>query len=361
VAADTVELDRVFREIDQAAEPEQVFGEVAGDTDARLRQVRGVYRRLAKVVHPDRHDGAEKAVLAFRRLDTLYARARALIAAGTYGEDRAPTVTIRTKRREYAVSRKVSAGEICDVFECDYGDGFRRAVVKVARHPRDNDLVQAEAATLRRLRKALDDRWLPFLPEPVDLLGWKASGGIVRRGLVLERLDGFYPLDAVVDAHPGGVDPRDMAWVWRRLLAILGAAHEQGVVHGAVVPSSVLIHPGKHGLVLADWSYAVDAGGRPRVVSRRYRSFYPPELADRRLGPEADIFMGARTMLALVGGSSSVPPLSLPAPMRAFFRACALPERSRPDDAWGLQQTFDDVLYRLYGPRKFRPFAMPPS
>jgi hypothetical protein len=271
VAADTVELDRVF-------------GEVAGDTDARLRQVRGVYRRLAKVVHPDRHDGAEKAVLAFRRLDTLYARARALIAAGTYGEDRAPTVTIRTKRREYAVSRKVSAGEICDVFECDYGDGFRRAVVKVARHPRDNDLVQVEAATLRRLRKALDDRWLPFLPEPVDLVGWKASGGIVRRGLVLERLDGFYPLDAVVDAYPAGVDPRDMAWVWRRLLAILGAVHEQGVVHGAVVPSSVLIHPGKHGLVLADWSYAVDAGGRPRVVSRRYRSFYPPELADRRPG-----------------------------------------------------------------------------
>ncbi len=31
----------------------------------------------------------------------------------------------------------------------------------------------------------------------------------------------------------------------------------------------------------------------------------------------------------------------------------------RPQDAWRLLAELDDLLGRLYGPRRFRPFAMP--
>jgi hypothetical protein len=31
----------------------------------------------------------------------------------------------------------------------------------------------------------------------------------------------------------------------------------------------------------------------------------------------------------------------------------------RPQDAWRLLAEFDELLERLYGPRTFRPFAMP--
>jgi hypothetical protein len=48
-----------------------------------------------------------------------------------------------------------------------------------------------------------------------------------------------------------------------------------------------------------------------------------------------------------------------PAALRRFADGCALPAlRARPDDAWRLLGELDDVLERLYGPRKFRPFIL---
>jgi len=50
----------------------------------------------------------------------------------------------------------------------------------------------------------------------------------------------------------------------------------------------------------------------------------------------------------------------LPAPMAAFARGCLLAgPRRRPADAWPLLAELDELLERLYGPRTFRPFAMP--
>ena len=58
-------------------------------------------------------------------------------------------------------------------------------------------------------------------------------------------------------------------------------------------------------------------------------------------------------MTALTGGR-------LPAPLRAFARGCMLANpRQRPHDAWQLLHELDELLGRLYGARKFRPFAIP--
>jgi hypothetical protein len=49
-----------------------------------------------------------------------------------------------------------------------------------------------------------------------------------------------------------------------------------------------------------------------------------------------------------------------PAPVAALARGCMLASpRGRPQDAWQLLGELDDLLGRLYGPRKFRPFAIP--
>jgi len=50
----------------------------------------------------------------------------------------------------------------------------------------------------------------------------------------------------------------------------------------------------------------------------------------------------------------------LPAALTAFARGCQLASpRRRPGDAWTLLAELDDLLGRLYGPRRFRPFARP--
>lgn len=87
---------------------------------------------------------------------------------------------------------------------------------------------------------------------------------------------------------------------------------------------------------------------------KRYLHWYPPEvLAGDPAGPDLDTWLATRCMTELVGPR-------MPTRMAAFARGClpASPSR-RPVDAWLLLAEFDELLGRLYGPRTFRPFAMP--
>ncbi len=190
------------------------------------------------------------------------------------------------------------------------------------------------------------------------------ASGAVRHASILDRLDGFVSLADIRRAYPDGLDPRDAAWIWRRLLVALGFAHRAGVIHGAVLPPHVMIHPAEHGLVLIDWCYSVRArSDRIPAIVARYRDWYPPEvLARQALGPATDIYLAARCLTDLMGGPAGPGSTKSPVPRRlaAFADGCALPQPSRrPQDAWRLLGELDDLLERLYGRHRFRPFAMP--
>jgi serine/threonine protein kinase len=137
-------------------------------------------------------------------------------------------------------------------------------------------------------------------------------------------------------------------------LVALGAAHRAGVVHGAVLPEHVLIHPELHGLTLIDWCYSTT---RPEdhvpALVDRYSDAYPPEVPQSRPAtPATDIYLASGLMLRLMGEKA-------PPRLRRFIGGCrALAARMRPQDAWALLTELDEVLHDLYGPRRFRPFAM---
>lgn len=322
--------------------PEEVFGVPTYTAPAEvLGYVSRVYRRRARELHPDLGGSPDQ----FMRLTELYETAVRLINAGTYGKRRPPVITVTANRRTYTLTDRLAVGDFCDVYRCEQG------VFKIVRVPRDNDLLRAEAHSLRSLG-ALEDVLHPFVPQLLGSIAVKQSGGRVRQALLLENLGGFISLDDMLRVRADPLDGRDMAWMWRRLLFILGAVHRQvGLTHGAVVPSNVMIHPQKHGLVLIDWAYAVKHGERLKAVSGAYRHLYPQEALDKQpVGPEEDIYLGAKTMLHICP--------DLPRPLRAYFRSCLLPRRMRPADAWEMQETFDEVLERTYGPRVFRPFSI---
>jgi hypothetical protein len=224
----------------------------------------------------------------------------------------------------------------------------------VPRSPADNDLMAAEAAALTRLHRDGQARHRAYAPRLRESFTHSDPAGVRRTLNVIDRCHGFVGLDEVARAHPDGVDPRDAAWMWRRLLVAIGWAHRAGVVHGAVLPEHVLIHPGEHGLVLVDWCYSVTPGQPLTALVAKHRDRYPPEVPAKRPATSAtDIHLATTTLQRLIGDR-------MPPRLRRFADGCRQDApRMRPQDAWRLLAELDEHLHDLYGPRRFRPFTMP--
>jgi len=291
------------------------------------------YRKLVKIVHPDVAPAGQSltATAAFATLSALWA-------------DRD---VLTTRRGSYRLGALVAAGDLANLHVVE-GAG---ALLKLPREPADNDLMAAEAEALRKLGG--DPKFGAYIPRLIDSFSHEDERGARRTANVIARQRGFVSLADVAGAYPGGVDPRDAAWMWRRLLTALGWAHRAGVVHGAILPEHVLIHPAQHGLVLVDWCYSVRPGERVAALVARHRDAYPSEVVDRRpAGPATDVFMATGLMRRLIKD----PP---PAMIR-FADGCSYDApRMRPQDAWKLLAELDELLEALYGPRRFREFAMP--
>ncbi|MGV9414812.1 hypothetical protein ACWDOP_33335 [Nocardia sp. NPDC003693] len=327
-------------EIRAARRPEDLFGSAATDSAARVAAKRR-YHRMAAVVHPDRVDraDAELAATAFARLARLY---RQWLATGP------ATIELTGKYATHPVGELYARGSVADVYHC----GSDR-VVKIPRRAVANRLLAGERNALRDIAStAAGHEWLrPYFPELVDTVDHHdaATGEHRAVNVLTAHIDGFVTLEQVRAAYPGGLDPRDYAWMHRRLLRCLAGAALAGWVHTALTPANVLIHPRQHGVVLAGWSFATRPGA-PAAATLGALD-YPPEIRDA-VSPATDVYLAHGLMLTMLGDRA-------PAPMRTFAAGCRQSDpRLRPDAA-DLLGEFDDLLDRLYGQRRFRPFELP--
>ncbi|WP_433346205.1 serine/threonine protein kinase [Micromonospora sp. CA-111912] len=321
--------DEAIRLVAAARTDADLFG-----ADAPARR----YRELVAALHPDRLGALDEAVRAeatdaFMQVTTRW-RASQVFVLGAY-----------------RLGPLAHTGDLADLYDV----GADR-LLKLPRNPTDNDLMAREAHALRTVEERGDPRYLPYVPRLVDSFRHRdAATGAQRQISVLATAPGLRSLDEVRRAYPDGLDARDAAWMWRRLLVALGLAHRAGVVHGAVLPRHVLIDPDGHGVVLVDWCFSVVGEGAVPALVPGHEDWYPPEAAAKRpCGPGTDLAMAARCMTWLMGDRA-------PRELRAFADGCRRPAlNSRPDDAWRLLGELDEVLERLYGPRTFRPFTLNP-
>ena len=315
------------------------------------------YRHLIRLLHPDTAPPgrAAEATAACGTLNGLNA-ARGAVAP--------PAGTVTTPHHRYTTADLQVTGDLAVLRRAraaPHRDPYteRDVLLKIPRSPADNDLIAREATALNRLARYGDPRFHAYAPTLVETFRYSdpADRGsrAVRQVNAIQRLDGFRPLTDLAAARPEGVDARDAAWIWRRLLVALGYAHRAGVRHGAVLPEHIMIHPELHGVVLVDWCYSVTGDHAPLpALVERHRDRYPPEVLAREPATEAtDLHMAGLCMAALMGDQA---PLAL----RAFVVGSTLrEERRRPHDAWRLLAELDDLLDRLYGPRTFRPLHLP--
>lgn len=303
-----------------------------------------LYRRLARKLHPD-VAGSNGDMAA---LNAAWEAAQRRLSGARAGE-----VTITSRKHAYKVLRPLVAGDVADlhVAECD----GEEVLLKVARSPKDADLLAAEAESLKAIHAAHDDGCNGWFPWVLESFAFSSPGQPKRRCNVLGPLHGFHSMDEVRSA--GWVHPRDIAWIARRILYSLSQAHEVGRVQGGLVPAHVMVHPTGHRVVLVGWGGSVEVGQPLKVRVPNYHDWYPPEVADRGpSGTDLDLFMFGK----MLDQSAWAPPGPATMAIRAFGRGCALEAKARrPKDATELLAEFDDLLERLWGARTYHQFEMP--
>jgi hypothetical protein len=274
-------------------------------------------------------------------------------------------VRLGDAHHRYTPLRLLGSDDVADLYlattanESDTGTD-NLYLLKVARALEDNAHLDIERKTLTKLLGgAGPTTYRKYLPALVE--SFMATDRPVRWVNVFRCVPGFYTLEQVHEQHPA-LDGRHLAWIFKRLLTVLGFSHRQKIIHGAVLPDHALIHAANHGLQLAGWGRSVAVGQRLRSIPARYREWYPAEVQRRQpASPATDLFLAARCVVYLAGGDplTNRMPETVPLPMRRFLGTCLLESpRMRPDDAWALQEDFDDLLHALYGPPTFHELTL---
>lgn len=322
---ETVEVRRILKQA--ALDPVAFFGD---DIDGR-------YREYAQFLHPDRGGNKDD----FQKLVELRDLAKQ------------PVVVIDSPKRHLSLRSQLGRGDLCDVFYAVADDKsfvLKRPYVEL---PAANNLMAKERESLEQLHeKAKGYTYSSYLPKPVE------SFVVDKKRInVFEWRPGLFTGQQIQEVH-GSLGGRHLAWMFKRVLSILGFIHSAGWVHGAIVPQHTLFCAEDHGLHLVDWIHCELIGKPIKIVPANNKSWYP---ADKIATPAFDIWMAAKTIIYLAGGdpTKNTLPATVHPLMRQFILSCVLPRTKLPqEDAWHLNDQFTDLLDQLYGPPCFVPLEM---
>lgn len=126
-------------------------------------------------------------------------------------------------------------------------------------------ILQTMSAKAREIEAASDPDLKPlnyqhFFPELVESFISAGQGG--RRISILsypEEIDTplqITPISSLVGKERVRVDPRTAAWIFGKVLKVLGFAHDQSIANGFVTGTNILIEREQHGVIIFDWTQA---------------------------------------------------------------------------------------------------------
>ena len=191
-----------------------------------------------------------------------------------------------------------------DLLREQFGDPDPFVALKVlnedfADYPDASALLYSEFALTMRLRH----------PNVVRLYSFEVDSSCQRAFITLELMRGL-TLDQLLCERPQGLPWGEFQEIALALLDALAYSHEQGVLHGDLKPSNVMLT--ESGLRLFDYGLGqareglVD--GLPKLSRERFDAWTPryaaPELLEGApLSPATDLFAAACVLHELLGGS----------------------------------------------------------
>jgi len=269
----------------------------------------------------------------------------------------------------WSLNRLISQGETSDVY---FGQRARwpteLVILKILRDPQNSQQLDNEWEVLQHLHGSTAqgaDTFTTLLPQLVSHGKISAGQFTGRQANIFRWESGFrHNLAEVIHAYPQGIPPRSSIWVWRRILETLSFIHASGMVHGAVLPSHLLIQENEHGIRLIGYSRAGQKGEKVKVPSTEFESFIlEASRSLKTLTTQLDLMMSARCMAALLGGESITVslPASVPPQLAEVIIRVALidPEAGSSEEAWSIREELGRVADNVFGPPQFCPIIMP--
>lgn len=187
----------------------------------------------------------------------------------------------------YRIIRELGAGGMGVVYLCERTDGMyqRRLALKVLRSTHNSAAMRERFSAERVILAKLDHENIARI----------VDGGTTADGLpylLMDYVEGE-PIDTYCRKHGLGLSER--ITLFRKVCSAVQYLHEQGVLHGDLKPSNILVHvDGQVKLLdfgiakLLDESRHTAAGSQGIMGTADYIS--PEQMEGRPAGPEADVY-----------------------------------------------------------------------
>jgi len=356
------ELLLLNNQLMHAKNPENVFGS-GSETELKT-----IFRVLAFKSHPDKFSEVTDKALAnetFKLLNNWWKIAQDKLNNKTYGnvmyekpkQEILNDITISSTKYSYVMKAQTKfAGAISDIYEGIQKSNKNKVLLKISRHPNNNLYIQNEASMLKRIYN-IDSSLLALIPECIDTFSLSDENKSIKKINVFNYISDLVSLETVIKRYPNGIDPKDMAWMFKRCLLVLDLIHSNGIIHGAVLPSHILLNLKTHGILLVDWTQSVNINSKMTIIDNNFIQYYPKTILEKKNATKAnDIYMLGMTIIKLLGGdlTNKTMPSSVPQELKHLIKACTL----GLDNAGELHTEFDERIVKLWGEHKFRDFKI---
>ena len=299
-------------------------------------------RGLLKLAHPDLHpDDQTKAEKAFIHINSLWN-----LKNGT-GTTKPTTATsssnIITKKGEYHHLKTVRKSNGIETYKGIDSNG-NLVFLLVSTHPKIGEMLIAGVKNLKTVKSNLTDLYTEFFPDTTDAFRI-AQNGKKLFGIVQTLPEKNYSLREVLEDYPEGIDGRDIAWIYRRMLVSVGNMHDANIGHGAPTLDAFLINPATHDLQLTDWQFSKELTNDISMVTDDIKHHY---VTDKVITREKDLQILTETAIKLMNKTT-------PKQIQAFLKGMRRYPTAYAQEAL---QEFDEILKEVYGPRTFHEFKM---
>jgi len=341
-------IERIESQLQTATDFVMVFGPLSTTTPlGRLKELRQKFAYLAKIVHPDTvpADLKDRSSEVFKRLVTLRDAAEKAICENIYEEPFRKTFTLRSKNNAYQCDENFyRKGDFSLLYRARSSDN-KEVLIKISSKPTYNPWLEKE----RIFIKKNDDKYIPSIVDSFFI----TDNSKRYQALVMPYLERYVSVTEILEAYPSGLEPRDAAWICRRIIGQAVLASDLGVIHTAIVPDHILVNVDDHDPLHIGWGHSIRKGEKLSLIINKWKDIYPPEVfAKKRLDEKVDVYMAGQIMISLFNESG------LPDSVRKVLLKFIDHSSSARPNAEGAFSEFTRIIRAEWG-KKFKRFTMP--